>query len=175
MLWILTGPAGAGKKTLQRILCRRYPDLFTAVVPYTSRTPRPHEQHNAEYCFVTPALFQQYATTPRFFTEVYTKEGHRYGLNLTQYRDPTKITLCVLTPAGCERARKMYPTSYIFGITAPLQSLLQRLATPRSQQLSRDQRYLEQAHITRIVNADGQSNTACDCIMSHFCRCFLPA
>jgi len=169
----LTGPSGAGKKTLQHILCRRYPALCTPIIPYTARDPCAHERHDIDFYFVTPALFQQYTNTPRFFTEVYTHKGHTYGINLTRYRDPTKVTLCILTPAGCERARQYNQPNLIFGITAPLQSLLQRLIHPNVQQLIRAQHYLEQAQIIRILNADGQSNAACDAIIAYFCQRLL--
>jgi len=56
ILFVLTGPSGAGKGSVMRALLGRVPGL-KKVVTYTTRPPRPGEQDGFDYHFVDPDRF----------------------------------------------------------------------------------------------------------------------
>ena len=57
-LFILSGPSGVGKTTLRRRLQRKIPALHFSV-SWTTRRPRPGEQADQDYHFVSAAAFEE--------------------------------------------------------------------------------------------------------------------
>lgn len=51
LLFIVTGPSGAGKNTVMTHIYSTFPEIKKAVT-YTTRAPRPHEQDGVDYRFV---------------------------------------------------------------------------------------------------------------------------
>lgn len=51
LLFIVTGPSGAGKNTVMTHIYKRFPQI-KKVVTYTTRAPRPHEREGVDYRFV---------------------------------------------------------------------------------------------------------------------------
>ncbi len=76
-LFILSAPSGAGKTTLCRRLLDRLPDMVRSV-SYTTREPRPGEQHGLDYYFIDEWTFQQGIETNRW-VEWARVHGHYYG------------------------------------------------------------------------------------------------
>ena len=76
---VFTAPSGAGKTTLVRHLLGKFPDKIAFSVSATTRAPRVHETHGADYYFLSQADFQQRIKEARFleYEEVY--EGQYYG------------------------------------------------------------------------------------------------
>lgn len=56
LLFIVTGPSGAGKNTVMTHIRRTFPQVKKAVT-YTTRSPRPHEVHGVDYRFVEEEEF----------------------------------------------------------------------------------------------------------------------
>jgi len=56
LLFIVTGPSGAGKNTVMTHIRRSFPEV-TKAVTYTTRDPRPHEIEGVDYRFVAEAEF----------------------------------------------------------------------------------------------------------------------
>ena len=56
LLFIVTGPSGAGKNTVMTHIRRTFPDIKKAVT-YTTRSPRPHESQGVDYSFISKAEF----------------------------------------------------------------------------------------------------------------------
>ncbi len=76
-LFILTGPSGVGKSTVEARVRELMPHLVK-VVTYTTRVPRPHERNGVHYHFVSEAEFKDMVRTGEFleWAQVYT---HLYG------------------------------------------------------------------------------------------------
>lgn len=56
ILFIVSGPSGAGKNTVMTHIRKTFPEV-TKGVTYTTRQPRPNERHGVDYRFVTEAEF----------------------------------------------------------------------------------------------------------------------
>jgi guanylate kinase len=56
LLFIVTGPSGAGKNTVMTHIRRIFPEINKAVT-YTTRYPRPHETDGIDYRFISEEQF----------------------------------------------------------------------------------------------------------------------
>jgi len=76
-LFILTGPSGVGKSTVEARVRELMPSLVK-VITYTTRSPRPHEKNGVHYHFVSDAEFKDMVRAGEFleWAHVYT---HMYG------------------------------------------------------------------------------------------------
>lgn len=90
ILFVVSGPSGAGKGTVCKALTERLPDMCLSVSA-TTRAPRAGEQHGVNYFFKTHAQFEEmmagdellesarvfdnYYGTPRWFVESKLNEG----------------------------------------------------------------------------------------------------
>src|SRR5262245_22232343 len=77
ILFIISAPSGTGKTTLCKQLAANVPGLWHSI-SYTTRKPRPGEEHGREYSFVEESTFQQMIDQHEFveWARVY---GHLYG------------------------------------------------------------------------------------------------
>lgn len=65
-LFIVAAPSGAGKSTLVNALLARDPDICLSI-SYTSRPPRPGENHGEHYHYVDEVEFQRMIANGDFF------------------------------------------------------------------------------------------------------------
>ncbi len=56
LLFIVTGPSGAGKNTVMTHIYQSFPEIKKTVT-YTTRAPRPHEREGVDYRFVREEEF----------------------------------------------------------------------------------------------------------------------
>ena len=56
--FIIVGPSGVGKGTLQAKLTDKYPNAFGFSVSYTTRAPREGEVHGVNYNYISQDEFQ---------------------------------------------------------------------------------------------------------------------
>lgn len=77
ILFILCGPAGAGKTTVAHYLTEKHPPCSFSV-SVTSRAPRPGEVDGVDYHFVSEEVFKQKIAANEFF-EYENVHGRYYG------------------------------------------------------------------------------------------------
>ncbi|MDR1471667.1 MAG: guanylate kinase [Synergistaceae bacterium] len=138
-LFILSGPAGAGKGTLRKKLFEEMPDLVFSV-SCTTREMRPGETDGADYRFITGEEFARMAEGGEFleWAEVH---GNCYGTrrgdvdsSLGEGRD----VLLEIDVQGARQVKSKVPDAILIFITAPsLDELECRLAERGTE--SRDQ------------------------------------
>ena len=77
LMYVLSSPSGAGKTTLSKRLISMNPDLVLSV-SYTTRQPRPGEDHGVDYYFTDEATFLEKAGAGDFheWAKVF---DHYYG------------------------------------------------------------------------------------------------
>ncbi|MEW6307824.1 MAG: guanylate kinase [Bacillota bacterium] len=77
LLFVVSGPSGAGKTALCRALVRSCPGLAFSVSA-TTRAPRPGEREGVDYIFLSRTEFEAKVARGEFleWAEVF---GHRYG------------------------------------------------------------------------------------------------
>ncbi len=78
ILFIFTGPSGAGKGSVMRALLERDPSL-RKVVTYTTREPRTGETDGFDYRFVSVAEFHQLVDSGQMFEYEQVYQDHYYG------------------------------------------------------------------------------------------------
>jgi guanylate kinase len=76
-LFIVSGPAGAGKTSLVKALLEAEPELRLSV-SHTTRAPRPGEVNGRDYHFVTPREFERMLEAGEFL-ESAVVHGNHYG------------------------------------------------------------------------------------------------
>jgi guanylate kinase len=84
-LFILSGPSGVGKTSVDGRLRERMPRLGK-IVTYTTREPRPHEKNGVHYHFVTKRHFQEMIEHHEFL-EWAVVHTHLYGTPKKQVLD----------------------------------------------------------------------------------------
>ncbi|XP_022116440.2 protein PALS2 [Pieris rapae] len=92
----LVGTRGVGRRTLKNKMIQEYPDRFGAVIPHTSRPPRPLEESGSSYWFVSREEMERDAHAGRFL-EYGEHNGHLYGTHLDSIRAVIKEgKMCIL-------------------------------------------------------------------------------
>lgn len=80
ILYIVSAPSGAGKTTLCKQIVTSVSGIWHSV-SFTTRTPRPGEEHGREYFFINEKVFQEMVAREEFleYAHVY---SHWYGTPL---------------------------------------------------------------------------------------------
>lgn len=127
--FVITGPSGAGKGTLERALLARMPGELELAVSATTRPRRPGEQDGLHYWFKTNAEFTQLVDESAFLEWV-TYVGHRYGTlrsEIVRIRTAGRAPLLDLEIEGAQTVRDEVPASITVFVDAPLDELERRL------------------------------------------------
>ncbi|USS88397.1 guanylate kinase [Fructilactobacillus hinvesii] len=120
---VLTGPAGAGKTTVQNYLATE--DGIPKIITHTTRAPRAHEQPGVHYYFETPESFAKLD-----LLEAVHYAGHQYGSSkegLERAWAHHQVASIVLDTEGALTYRKRLGN----------QAVIIYLAVPETQELHR--------------------------------------
>ncbi len=159
MVFVVTGPSGAGKGTLIKSLVGRLPQLEVAVSA-TTRTQRPGEVNGREYWFLTEEEFVRRIEEGGFLEHV-EYVGGRYGTlasELDRIAAGGHVCVLELEIEGALRVQEQVEGSVTLFIAADVPELERRLLARATEsagkiahrlELARNQ--LEQAHRFRYM------------------------
>lgn len=129
LLYIVSAPSGAGKTTLCRQLVATVPNLWHSV-SYTTRQPRPGEDHGRDYFFTDEATFLAMVERMEFleWARVY---GQYYGTPRKPIVDRLDQGIDVLleidTQGAAQIKKKFEDAVYIYILPPSLKTLRTRL------------------------------------------------
>jgi len=83
---IISGPSGVGKGTLYKLLLERHPNTFATSISHTTRDPRPGEQRDVDYYYITMEEFEK-KIEKGGFVEHAKFGGNRYGTSKAMIRE----------------------------------------------------------------------------------------
>jgi guanylate kinase len=127
-VFVVTGPSGAGKGTLEKALLDRRADLELAVSA-TTRERRPSEQDGREYWFLAPHEFDRRVEAGDFLEWV-PYVGHKYGTlrsEIDRIAAAGRVPLLDLEIEGALNVRDSVPGAVTVFVDAPLDELERRL------------------------------------------------
>jgi guanylate kinase len=170
-LFVVTGPSGAGKGTLIRLLVERIPVLEVAVSA-TTRPQRPGEIDGSEYWFLTDEEFERRVAEGAFLEHVTYVSGRRYGTlrsEMDRIEEAGQVCVLELELDGALAVQEEVAASVTIFIAADVPELERRLRDRATEstgeigeriELARHQ--LEQAHLFRYMvrNDDLERATA---------------
>jgi guanylate kinase len=134
ILFIISAPSGTGKTTLCKQLTANLPSLWHSI-SYTTRKPRPGEEHGRDYYFVEEQTFQEMIARNDFveWAHVY---GHLYGTpwkSLTEKIEQGVDVLLEIDVQGAMQIKKRFEDSVSIFILPPSMTVLRsRLQTRAS-------------------------------------------
>ncbi len=129
LLFIISAPSGTGKTTLCKQLVAVLPNLWHSI-SYTTRQPRPGEEHGREYFFIDEPLFQGMIERNEFveYAKVY---GNWYGTPRKALQDKMEQGIDVLLEIDVQGAmqvkKKFQDGVYIFILPPSMETLRVRL------------------------------------------------
>jgi guanylate kinase len=129
ILFIISAPSGTGKTTLCKQLTSTVPGLWHSI-SYTTRKPRPGEEHGREYFFIEETEFQQMIDRSEFieWARVY---GNLYGTPRKTLADRIEQGIDVLLEIDVQGAiqvkKKFEDAVSIFILPPSMQVLRSRL------------------------------------------------
>jgi guanylate kinase len=124
----VTGPSGAGKGTLIKLVLPRCPTLALAVSA-TTRPRRPGEEDGVDYWFLERAEFARREAVGEFLEWV-DYVGNRYGTlqsEIDRLRACGKAPMLELETDGAVRVSEREPGAVTIFVTAPVEELERRL------------------------------------------------
>ena len=131
---VVTGPSGAGKGTLERILVERMPELELAVSA-TTRPQRRGEENGREYWFISGEEFERRVQAGEFLEWVPYVSGHRYGTlrsEIERIHDSGRTPLLDLEIEGALAVRDQVEGSVTIFVDAPAFEELERRLRERA-------------------------------------------
>jgi guanylate kinase len=126
---VVTGPSGAGKGTLIRLVLEQLPEV-EPTVSATTREQRPGERDGREYIFLSLEEFLDRIERGEFLEYVRYVSGHRYGTlrsELDRIRAAGRIPLLELETEGALRVKHEVPRAVTIFISARVEELERRL------------------------------------------------
>lgn len=160
LVFVVTGPSGAGKGTLIQALVQRVPELEVAVSA-TTRARRPGEEDGIAYHFLSESEFVARIAADEFLEDVEYVSGKRYGTLRSEIdRIAARGRVCVLELEleGALRVQADVPGAVTIFVAADVDELERRLRERATEStgeigdriiLAREQ--LEQAHRFRYM------------------------
>jgi guanylate kinase len=128
-LFVIAAPSGAGKTSLVRALMERVPSLRFSI-SYTTRKPRPNEQHGRDYFFVDHAEFERMVAAGEFLEHARVFDNY-YGTSKPQVESMLadgENVLLEIDWQGAQQIRRAMPEcKSIFILPPSRQALEQRL------------------------------------------------
>ncbi|HET9762967.1 MAG TPA: guanylate kinase [Casimicrobiaceae bacterium] len=127
-VFVVTGPSGAGKGTLIKLVLPRFPALALAVSA-TTRARRPGEEDGVDYWFLDRSEFERRVYAGEFLEEV-DYVGNRYGTlqsEIDRLREQGKSPVLELETDGALRVAERVPGAVTIFVTAPVEELERRL------------------------------------------------
>ncbi|MBR7188804.1 MAG: guanylate kinase [Clostridia bacterium] len=110
-LFVISGPAGAGKSEIVKTVLKRHPDVKLSV-SCTTRAPRPGEENGVSYHFVTDERFDALVAENAFYEWAHVHQN-RYGTLKSVVRqelDAGHDLILEIDVQGCLQAMAQDPT-----------------------------------------------------------------
>jgi len=145
VLFIISAPSGTGKTTLCKQIASTVPGIWHSV-SYTTRQPRPGEEHGREYFFIEEKIFQDMVAKNEFmeYAHVY---GNWYGTPRKALMDKMEQGIDVLLEIDVQGAlqikKKVQDAVYIFILPPSMETLRARLQSRASDTPEEIQRRLQ--------------------------------
>ena len=148
-LFVISAPSGAGKTTLVNALLENLPMGCSVqrVVTYTTRQPRPGEDNNSSYHFVTKEQFKE-KIKEGFFLEWSSWYNDYYGSGRSVLDDLAqgKSFIMILDRSGARAIKQVYPEAELIWIQPPSLEVLQTRLEKRGDTAASRTFRLERAH-----------------------------
>jgi guanylate kinase len=126
-LFVIAAPSGAGKTTLVRALMARVPSLRFSI-SYTTRKPRPNEQHGRDYFFVDHAEFERMVEAGEFLEHARVFDNY-YGTSKPQVESMLRAgdnVLLEIDWQGAQQIRRAMPECQSIFILPPSREALEQ-------------------------------------------------
>ena len=174
LVFVLSGPAGAGKTELTRRLRQEDPSIYCCVTA-TTRPPRPSERHGVDYYFYSEQEFLRLEADGRFleWARVPPPDGPLYGTPIWEIWRPLewkRNALLQVDVQGARRVRSRIPNAMTIFLKAPdAEALVRRIASRGTEDPRERDRRLQNARAELaqesdfdyvVVNPDGRLDEA---------------
>lgn len=164
-LLVVSGPSGAGKDTIVKKICEKYPEVEISVSA-TTRTPREQEFHGKDYYFLTQEEFQQKIEAGEML-EYVQYCGNYYGTlksEVDRRLSQQQKMILNIEVIGAKNMKKQYPGALMVFIKPPnLEELARRLRARGTE--------TEEAILKRMTRAkeELQYENQYDCVVINDC------
>jgi guanylate kinase len=156
----LIGPSGAGKSTLVDCYIQHHPDARL----HKSITTRPMRGNgDTSHRFVTDAEFDKFAAAGELIKPV---EAFGYRYAITKIPEYDGITFVLLRYQFLEEFKRYYPEAKVIQVEAPVDVLLERIASRGDKVRAKADELLNEVVVGRekadlIINADQIITVSC--------------
>lgn len=133
-LYVVSAPSGAGKTSLVQALLAA-DDQVRKSISYTTRAPRPGEEHGREYHFIAPEEFERMMAAGAFLESAHV-HGNRYGTSRDWVQEQTvrgQDIVLEIDWQGAAQVRKLYPQAVSIFILPPSLADLEMRLRSRAQ------------------------------------------
>lgn len=154
MLFIVSGPAGAGKSEIVKTVLKKHPDVKLSV-SCTTRAPRPGEVDGVNYHFVSEERFQELVAENAFYEWAHVHQNHYGTLKSTVAKelDEGHDLILEIDVQGCLQALEQDSTATGVFVCPPSRENLEKRLRGRGTET-------EESIRVRLNNVAGEVATA---------------